>query len=65
MKNLIIFNASDPLGTAKRVSAQDIVATHGSTTARDIMDGADITHKALYAGIFIGKLRALLEDLDT
>lgn len=64
MKNLIIFSVSDPLGTAKRVSSQDIIMEHGSGDARDIMDGAHLTHKALYADIFLEKLRTLLEELE-
>ena len=64
MKNLIIFSVSDPIGTAKRVSSQDIITEHGSNDARDIMDGAHLTRKALYADIFLEKLRTLLEELQ-
>lgn len=63
MKNLIVLRISDPLGTSKRVSAQDIITEHGSSDARDIMGGAHLTHKALYADIFLGKLRSLLKEL--
>ncbi len=64
MKNLIIFSVSDPFGTAKRVDAQDIITEYGSSNARDIMDGAHLTRKALYADIFLEKLRTLLEELE-
>lgn len=64
MKNLIIFNASDPLGTAMRVNSQDIITLHGPSDARDILDGAHLAYKALYADVFLGKLHALLEELE-
>ena len=64
MKNLIIFSASDPLGTAKRVSPQDIRVEHGNIDAENIMDGTHAGYKALYADVFLGKLRSLLRELE-
>ena len=63
MKNLIIFSVLDPIGTAKRVSPRDIRREHGRLAASAILEGFHRTYKALYADIFLGKLRALLEEL--
>jgi len=63
MKKLIVFKKLDPLGTAKRVDFQDIITMHGNVVARDIMDGAHPIYKALYADIFIEKLRVLFKEL--
>lgn len=64
MKNLIIFSTSDPLGTARRISPQDIRIEHGNIDAKNIMDGTHAHCRALYADVFLGKLRSLLKELE-